>query len=145
MSRELFHSASVNCAPGAFRTSRSEANLVTLSVDGFAQSIDPSKTERFVDSLWPSYSRSTGILFVKANPLFRTGSVIFLQPSPKLRRFGKENELLICGFHTRVNDKLNPTNISSLKSLGNANGYHVRYCIAETRVPSPRQQKHAWA
>ena len=55
-------------APDAGFAAWSKTDGVTEFIDRFADAIDPTETERFVDRFGPGDAASAGILFVIADP-----------------------------------------------------------------------------
>src|SRR4029077_17258200 len=68
-------------------------NLVALSIDAFAQPIDPTETKRLIDRFRPGYAGAAAALPVKPNPLLGLSGMAAFEPGPKLCRGREEDRL----------------------------------------------------
>ena len=73
----------VYCAPDAISLAGRESNHVSVSVNRFADTVDPSEAERLVDRLWPGDTLCSRMRLEVSHPQLAGSSMMFLQPLPK--------------------------------------------------------------
>src|SRR6185436_11927074 len=84
---QLGNAPDIDCAPGAARLARREADGIAYIVDALAQTVDPAEAQRLVHRLGPGDAGLAGTLLIIPDPQLAGGGVVLLQPGAKgLRR-----------------------------------------------------------
>src|SRR4029077_5941715 len=99
LAHKLFHPANVDRAPVAGRPTRCKTNFVALTIDGFAQTVDPTEAKRFIHRFGPGDTGASGSFPVKAYPLLALCLMMFLQPRAKNARFREKDWTIFRGLH----------------------------------------------